>query len=87
MMSYTIPGNKLPKGTLVYVCVHSRAVRRTTLCRFTVLNKFIFDICDELYATKNAREFWKSHPELHPHATLFEMLYKKLDSDSDTILR
>jgi len=40
---------------------------------------FIFDPYDGLYATANARKFWERYPETHPHATLFIMLYKKLE--------
>jgi len=85
MMSYTIPGCKLPEGTLVYVYFTSNnyflgnTVRRIALCGFSFLNNYIFDPQDELYATEGVRSYWKLHPELHPHATLFEMLYKKLD--------
>ena len=40
---------------------------------------FYYDCDDELWATKRVREKWESCPYEHPHSTLFELLYKKLE--------
>jgi len=41
--------------------------------------KFIFDENDKLWATEWVREIWSAHPHRHPHASLFTLLYKKLE--------
>jgi hypothetical protein len=40
---------------------------------------FIYDYSDGLWATEWAREIWEKHPHCHPHASLFTLLYKKLE--------
>jgi len=79
-MSYEVEGFDLPKNTLVYYYVGTKPTL-TRINGYTNIRifKFIFDSYDGLYATANARKFWKLHPETHPHATLFIMLYKKLE--------
>jgi len=78
-MSYVIPGYKLSMGTEVYAYQCSHTVILYKVCKINLLNYYIFDPHDRLYATETARWFWEKYPESHPHATLFEILSKKLD--------
>ena len=71
-----VEGNKLPPGTITYVKVYMGVRAHTYI--FEHLD-YAFSTKDGLYATDLAREFWREHPECHPHCPLFRMLYKKLE--------
>jgi len=79
-----VMGFGLPLGTPVY-CFIDNKPKLTRIGNFTIARMLAFvfepcnDPCDEVYATEGVRSYWKLHPESHPHATLFIMLYKKLD--------
>lgn len=45
----------------------------------TYCHTYIFDPHDELWATKGIRELWRKKPFLHPHYTLFQAIYSKLE--------
>jgi len=79
-MSYEVYGFNLPADTLVYYDTKTNPILiKLSVCLNVLLTTFYFDPCDELYATVSVRKFWKLHSETHPHATLFIMLYKKLN--------
>ena len=77
---YTI-GVDLPKGTPVYF----RSYGTGTPVYYIIDHNLFYShgyYClgdDGLWTTGAVREFWKKHPHLHPHATLFDILLKKLE--------
>lgn len=80
---FSVDGRKL-EGTVVYSGSYKAnkfGIYRTVLVQSSILIYFqyIFDPYDGLYASKLTRSLWKLHPETHPHATLFDMVYKKLE--------
>ena len=75
-------GNLLPHGSIVYftnnmeygVIVKCAAIE-------TLRYNQIYFVCDDgdgLWATHSVRNLWEASPELHPHCSLFQLLYKKL---------
>jgi hypothetical protein len=40
---------------------------------------YSYDKDEQIWASCNTREFWECHPQFHPHATLFGILFSKLD--------
>jgi len=76
-MSRATIGYRLPTGTIAYVYPDHDTIWRCDGLNFPYLN-FHFDPQDGLYASKSVRTYWVTYPETHPHATLFEILYKKL---------
>lgn len=72
-------GRDLPDDTMVYISidtydrVYKHKIRHLQLA-------YIFNSKDGLWATQSARITWRRHPHLHPHCTLFYLLYKKLES-------
>jgi len=79
-MSYSFLGYDLPTSTFVYVYAGQYTVLKVKSNKYGFAYlKYHFNLQDELYATESVREYWKRYPEKHPHATLFEILYKKLE--------
>lgn len=87
-MKYRKKGSELPLGQLV--CVYNSYgtttfhIDRLYLIREGYNDEWLdnlfydFDTADGLWATSFAREFWELNVILHPHTTLFEIIYKKL---------
>jgi len=73
----------LPIGTVIYIVDFKD--QELLICRRTIVEtdhrylKFIFDENDKLWATEWVREIWDAHPHRHPYASLFTLLYKKLE--------
>ena len=72
---YTKKGNGIPDGTLVYYTYGKTMIDGLALKDMV---DFTFDPNDGLWVQPYARAIWKKNPELHPHVTLFTLLYKKL---------
>jgi hypothetical protein len=73
---------ELPLCTVVYISAHKvhPIVWRTELEAYTYrFVKFVYDPHDGLWATKYTRKVWGILPDLHPHCTLFQHLYKNLE--------
>ena len=74
-------GCNLPYGTTLHYfsCYDVRSV--TVSKKYD--DNYIFEYFledDGLWATPRARSFWKEFPQFHPHSSLFDILYKKLES-------
>ena len=75
-----VRGKELPNGTILYYYKYG-LIEKTVIYQTedyaSYLNfLFIEDQHDELWATNWVRNFWEKNPLLHPHATLFSLLYK-----------
>ena len=84
-MAIAKKGSGLPEGTTVYMANFGKSshVWQSTIKRrydpFRIDLEYIFDPADGLWATTHVRALWEQHPHLHPHASLFTLLYKKLE--------
>ena len=84
---YAKKGNELPIDTVVYFgggftdSISNLSVLPCKIGSYSWKDTIscIFDPNDGLWATQYARMIWKTNHELHPHASLFEILYKKLE--------
>ena len=84
-----IPSYELPVGTIVYFCESEVFASHSEFIVSHILpfgNKdhrryfsFTFDDKDGLWASLYVRQLWKKEIHSHPHCTLFDMLYSKLD--------
>ena len=76
MLYYT--GFNLPKGTPVYTRSYSTNMHVYHLIDHKTYyshNKYRLE--DGIWATDAARKFWNKNPQLHPHVTLFQIIYNK----------
>ena len=86
------PGKALPDGTIVYYWQYDNIDKDPSKCTGHIGSSsvncnsysqflshlFEFDANDGLWATFYVRDLWKEEIHLHPHCTLFDMLYSKL---------
>lgn len=77
--------SELETGTVVYILefpYSRRSIRKYQIDYFSVVKFhryiYIYDPQDGLWATEGVRRVWRKHIFLHPHCTLFALLYKKL---------
>jgi hypothetical protein len=89
----TKKGSELPEGATVFMTNFGNSFRvwRSVIKRqydpFRIDLDYIFDPADELWATPLAREIWDEHPCCHPHCTLFDILYEKLELQNYGVLK
>lgn len=76
----------LPKGTTVYLS-YGASYEQPYAWKYVVWESkffyninYIFNPEDGLWATKLVRKIWKDRPSQHPHCTLYNIIYKYLES-------
>ena len=90
-MDELVLGTRLQSGTRVYFCedgCKNGVYEEWGLSHILSFDKYddchiynyIFNPDDGLWATYIARQLWEKHPHSHPHCTLFDMLYNKLNA-------
>ena len=85
-------GYKLPRGTRVYFwdidqypTSHILKDSYTYPIFSPEYHTYVYMENDSLWATNIVRDYWKRNPQFHPNATLFDILYSKLDMKNYTI--
>ena len=76
-MVYQILGNMIPKGTIVHWHPRNNSAYRSENAHPRII--YVYDPIDGLLASQCTREYWIKMPWLHPHCTLFRMLYERLE--------
>lgn len=79
----TRAGHDLPKGINLFY-FSSKRLQPTFSKHKRRIFLYHFDPKDELWATATVRGFWKEYPHLHPHVTLFEILYNTQLAEGNT---
>lgn len=70
-------GHQMPQDAMVYVWTHYPKERSIDPHNNQMF--YIYDPADGLWASDVVRYFWRTHPHLHPHTTLFGLLHQKLE--------
>jgi hypothetical protein len=92
VMAEIKPGKVLSEGTIVYYWKYNNIDEDPNKCTGYVASSPIhyesdsiylsylyeFDVNDGSWATYYVRNLWKSEIRLHPHCTLFDMIYSNL---------